>query len=56
MKLAIEWMKKDERCHEIVTTYKKGNKWAEKLYTKLGFVNMEDFGDDELEMVLRVVQ
>ena len=53
IKLAIEWMKKDERCHQIVTTYKKGNQCAEALYTKLGFENMEDFGDDEMDMVLR---
>ncbi len=53
MKLAIEWMKKDERCHEIITTYKKGNQCAADLYTKLGFENMEDFGDDEMDMVLR---
>jgi len=53
LNLAIEWMKKDERCHEIITTYKKGNQCAADLYTKLGFENMEDFGDDEMDMVLR---
>ncbi|WBW96304.1 GNAT family N-acetyltransferase [Oceanirhabdus sp. W0125-5] len=52
-KLAIEWMKKDERCKEIVTTYKKGNNCARDLYLKLGFEHMEDFGDDEMDMVLR---
>ncbi len=53
MKLAIEWMKKDDRCQEIVTTYKIGNEHAKKLYTQLGFHQMGEVEDGEIDMVLR---
>ncbi|MFZ5354855.1 MAG: GNAT family N-acetyltransferase [Bacillota bacterium] len=53
MILAINWMKTDERCKEIVLTYKEGNECAEKLYTQLGFVRLNDIEDGEIDMVLR---
>lgn len=53
MKLAIEWMKKDHRCHEIVTTYKVGNDHAKKLYTQLGFQQMGEEEAGEIDMLLR---
>jgi len=53
MNLAIEWMRKDHRCHEIVTTYKVGNDHAKKLYIQLGFQQMGEEEDDEIDMVLR---
>lgn len=55
MNLAIEWMKKDERCKSIVTTYKNGNNVAKKLYESFGFVEMEEEpedGYDEKDMIL----
>ena len=52
LKLAIEWMKKDERCCEIVTTYIEGNEKAKKLYTQLGFQRMNEIEDGEIDMVL----
>lgn len=52
MNLAIEWMKKDNRCHEIVTTYKVGNEHAKKLYTQLGFQQMGEEEAGEIDMVL----
>jgi diamine N-acetyltransferase len=54
MVLAIEWMKKDERCHEIVTTYIEGNDQAKKLYTQLGFQQMNEIEDCEIDMVLHI--
>ncbi len=52
MRLAIEWMKRDERCGEIVTTYIVGNDSARNLYTKLGFKQMGEDAEDEIDMVL----
>lgn len=55
LKLAIEWMKKDERCKSIVTAYKNGNDYAKNLYESLGFVEMdEELEDDydETDMIL----
>jgi diamine N-acetyltransferase len=54
MKLAIEWMKKDERCKEIVTTYKKGNEVARKLYSQLGFEPFGEMEEGEADMVLHI--
>jgi diamine N-acetyltransferase len=54
MLLAIEWMKKDERCHEIVTTYIEGNDQAKKLYTQLGFQRMNEIEDGEIDMVFYI--
>jgi diamine N-acetyltransferase len=54
MVLAIEWMKKDERCHEIVTTYIEGNDQAKKLYTQLGFQQMNEIEEVEIDMVLHI--
>lgn len=52
MKLAIEWMKSDERCSKILTTYIVGNDSARNLYTKLGFKQMGEDAEDEIDMVL----
>ena len=52
LKLAIEWMKKDKRCHEIVTTYIEGNENVKKLYTQFGFEQMGEAHDGEVDMVL----
>jgi RimJ/RimL family protein N-acetyltransferase len=52
MKLAIEWMKQDKRCHEIVTTYIAGNEQVKKLYTQLDFEQMSEVVDGEIDMVL----
>lgn len=55
MNLAIEWMRKDERCKSIVTCYKDGNDAAKKLYEGLGFVEMEhdpDDGCNEVDLIL----
>lgn len=52
MNTAIEWMKKDQRCHEIVLTYMEGNEQAKKLYTGLGFEQMSETLDGEIDMVL----
>ncbi|MCM1988920.1 GNAT family N-acetyltransferase [Oceanirhabdus seepicola] len=54
MKLAIEWMKNEDRCYEIVLTCKDGNHLAEKMYTKLGFEKMSEVVDGEVDMVLRL--
>jgi len=54
MLLAIEWMKKDERCHEIVTTYIEGNDQAKKLYIQLGFQRMNEIEDGEIDVVLHI--
>ena len=51
--LAIEWMKKEDRCYEIVLTYKEENRLAESMYTKLGFKKMGDVVDGEVDMVLK---
>ncbi|MTI49922.1 GNAT family N-acetyltransferase [Sporosalibacterium faouarense] len=52
MIVAIEWMKQDKRCDSIVIAYIKGNDRAEKLYTKLGFQQMNEVEDQEVEMIL----
>jgi diamine N-acetyltransferase len=53
MKLAIELMKRDERCREIVTTYKAENEVARKLYTQLGFQSKGEIEEyNEVDMVL----
>lgn len=49
---AIEWMKKDKRCKKIITTYIEGNERARKLYSKLGFKQMGEMEDGEVNMVL----
>ncbi|MCM0648898.1 GNAT family N-acetyltransferase [Clostridium swellfunianum] len=49
--LAIEWMKKNSRCHEIVTTYIDANDKAKKLYEKYGFQQMGELTDGEVDMV-----
>ena len=53
MNLAIEWMKKDNRCHEIVLTYIAGNEQAKKMYTQLGFEPMGETLDGEVDMVMQ---
>lgn len=52
LSLAIEWMKKDKRCHEIVTTYIDGNEHVKNLYTNLGFQQMVESEHGEIDMVL----
>jgi diamine N-acetyltransferase len=52
--LAIEWMKKDSRCREIVTTYIVGNNKVKKLYEKHGFQQMGELADGEVDMVLHI--
>lgn len=54
LKLAMEWMKKDNRCHDIVTTYILGNETAKNLYTKLGFEQMGEALDGEVDMILHL--
>lgn len=52
MKQAIEWMKNDKRCREIVLTFIKGNEHAKELYTKLGFEQLGEELEKEVNMVL----
>lgn len=52
--LAIEWMKRDSRCHEIVTTYIDGNDKVRKLYEHHGFQQMGELTDGEIDMVLYI--
>lgn len=52
LKLAIDWMKRDVRCREIVTTYIEGNEAVKNLYTQLGFRQMSEVIDGEVDMVL----
>lgn len=54
LKQAIEWMKKNERCTKITTTYKEGNDGAHRLYTQLGFEQMGEMIEGEVDMVLHI--
>ncbi|XMB85253.1 GNAT family N-acetyltransferase [Mycoplasmatota bacterium WC44] len=53
LNVAIDLMKSDSRCSEIVTTYKLGNERIKKIYEKLGFIQLGEIQDDEVDMVLR---
>ncbi|WP_058300485.1 GNAT family N-acetyltransferase [Gorillibacterium timonense] len=52
--LAIEWVKKESDCSEIVTTYIVGNENVRELYLKHGFQQMGEMADDEIDMVLSI--
>lgn len=52
MRLAIEWMKKDKNCKQIALATKEGNIGAAKLYTQLGFKQLGEIVDGEIDMVL----
>lgn len=52
--LAIDWVKKDNRSREIVTTYIKGNENARKLYEKYGFHQTGELENGEVNMALHV--
>lgn len=55
MKQAIEWVRKDNMCHEIYLTYKEGNDIAAKLYTQLGFQpvsKVEEYNEVNMVMII----
>ena len=52
--LAIDWMKKDIRCSEIVTTYIVGNEKVRKLYIKHGLQQIGEIEDGEINMALYI--
>lgn len=55
MKQAIEWMKQDEKCHEVFLTYKEGNEYARKLYIQLGFQPVSKVDEyNEINMVMHL--
>lgn len=51
---AIKWMKNDSRCKEIVTTYIEGNDVARELYYSLGFKQLGELIDGEVDMILKL--
>lgn len=51
---AIDWMKKESSCREIVTTYIVGNEKVRQLYIKHGFMQKGEIEDGEINMVLYI--
>ncbi len=54
MRLAIDYMKQDERCKAIALAYKEGNEAARRLYESLGFKQMGEMEDGEVDMILEL--
>jgi diamine N-acetyltransferase len=54
LKSAIEWIKKDKRCYDIVTTYIEGNENARKLYSSFGFQQIGGPEEGEIDMILHL--
>lgn len=52
LKLSVEWMKNQGRCREIVTTYIEGNERVMRIYVQLGFKQIGDAQDGEVDMIL----
>lgn len=52
--LAIEWMKRNDKCSEIITTYIDGNEKVRKLYEKYGFKQIGEQEDGEVDMILKI--
>lgn len=53
MKLIIDKLKKDTTRNKILISYVPGNKEAESLYKKLGFIHTGGYVDDEIIMQLK---